>query len=466
MSETSVYKEFKELMGDPEIKGIVRVSNLEPIGGAGSAINPSTYPEGNEDKLPAGPAISRNGVIRYLDSDSGTAKILRQRGDGRPILGDSAIISSVGAEATRQENALWNLRDELDLPGIEVVACDDIVLENVFDECWEKVKKSYGKAASEISERGKEELFKQVRVAISPVGVSSWTLAHRHTDGIIRLSKDCGVEGSDKERHIVATPDSDPNSLYSLIARATPTSLSDLLLLSPNSVAYGYWLSTNSTFHARLARSVASEITGYGVNRVSYGAVKGAPWEAHKGMYTNDDGELVIMKASRGSKRAKDLKKPSEIDVSNALSRKSNYITCQTILGTTSISVSNLRNVLKTGGIDPGSIELAINALVSLPILGTLLNLEDGFLRSGTDLIDTESYWTAVKRGSTEKISIPINAKEFFPIAKMVIEEAQNAGVLGTKRRKVEMSERLAKIFVSSYIESFLSAGSDEKESD
>ena len=450
---TFTLSDLRKIVLDRDVAAVVATSDLVPTAGRGARIAPATY-AGSSSKAPGafagGVALTDNALLRTV-ADDGTADLARNA-DGTPRTGPVAVVDSVSATATRAENALWALRDELDLPGIVYVAEDDEVVAEAVDAALSAATKSGPDAPGDIDT---SELASSIARALDPTvaGVSSWTLSHRHVDGAIRhgLVADTGDHVWDGH-----------GDLYRRIISAGPRSLLDLLTLSPNSVLYGFWLASGAPVAHKLPRSITSEIIGYDARRTVYGATRAATWEAHSDVYTDDKGNLSVGKAPKG------YKKPSELGVSAVPSSSENTVVCSDIIGTATLSLSNLRRTLAASSdMSDEQRDAAAVALAALGMLGHLLTLDNGYLRSGCDLVDETTVWETVGRRGARAVdaSIPVDAEEFLPVAREALDAARGVGAFGSAADRVEvrMSERLRTIFVTSYAKLALGASAGDE---
>ena len=114
-----------------------------------------------------------------------------------------------------------------------------------------------------------------------------------------------------------------------------------------------------------------------------------------------------------------------------------------------------------------GTVLSAAVALAALGMLGHLLTLDNGYLRSGCDLVDETTVWETVGRRGARVVdaSIPVDAEEFLPVVREALDAARGVGAFGSAADRVEvrMSERLRTIFVTSYAKLALGASAGDE---
>lgn len=429
---------LRELAADRGAAVLVCDTVYEPAAGRGAPIAPATYakagPRDSSDQA-AGPAFTDAAVLRRASSPEGTGFHEVDVVNGRPRIGASVVISSVGAEATRVENALWDCRDELDLPGIILTTEEDGLVGEVFEA---EVKKHAGKIKNTQAREATVERATSFRPAFEALlaagGVSSWTAPHRHADAWIRTAIDRST----------GKPVWAGGELYERIINAGPTDMRTLLRLSPNAIGFGFWLSIGAPVGYKLARSISAEIIGYGAHRVWRTATKGSPYPTSNKTAMHSDiptGEITV---HDGEKAPKGYDSPSTFGFGTIPTTWSNKtVTCEDILGTTTISFTGLRAALaRDAHMDTEDRTAAIAALTALGLYGRALVDQDAFLRSGCDLIDTSTTWGLRRRGTSEieRVVVPQDAAALLPAVKATLEVARARGVFGGRDERVFLS--------------------------
>ena len=427
--------DLRALTSDRSILALTSVSDLIPIGGEGTQFCPPTFAESKDNAFPEGIAMTENTPQLAYDSDAGTTRVITDE-RGIAVPGTSVIVDTVGSQATRAETALWNLRDELDLPGIVFRVPEKGRIRSAVDAKLKGDKT----AAARITPSVAAEAIARVVAAETP-NLSSWTTPHRHVDGLIRLGEQNGK-----------TVWRDDNDLYRRIIASGPGNLGELLRLSPNSVLFGFWGSIGMPIRYRLARSFTQEVTGYGAQKIYLPATKSTPFEFNNDVLSNDKGEVKGVAKSTGP-----WKKPSELGLGSVPAGRANAATCTSIIGRGDVSLAHLRNVLRRDkGLTAEQQTAALDALVALAVLGRVLVLEDGFYRSGCTLVDRDTSWTAQARGrGAVKVDLPQDVDTALELAQEAFAHAAGVGAWGTAadREELDISDRVLGVTVTSYIE-------------
>ena len=408
--------EFKE-------NGILQfATSYVPAEGQGAKISPATYAEDKDHSIPAGPAISEN-VPHVQLNDYGEIII-----DGHTR---SVVIDSIGSQVTRTENALWELREELSLPGIVLREGDTKLIENKIDEKY-----------SDKSLISKEDLidFFLSTVKIYNDESSSWNFPHRHIDGIIRLAS--------------STPDgkteiwNKDKDLKNRLIQASPRNMRELLKIAPNSAIYGYWLSTGAPINHKVPRSYSNDIIGYGASSVNYGATKISTLPTDSSLQYKMNAQGHLQESKKGDKASKLL-------LGSVPSYSTSHVTTENIIGKGSLLLGQLRAMLRQDrSLSPEEQDVAFQALAHLAVLGHLLKDSEWTLRSGCTLVPETMYWTEITPGNTKNsLDIP-TVEEMIQQTKIAVEKAQNMGVLGSKDDiiPVYLSESLLNVSVSAFL--------------
>lgn len=269
-------------MNIPESGVISFATKYEPANGPGARIAPATFAEDSAKGHPAGPAFTKDGPALRM-SDEGAVKIL----DGTE---PSVIIESQGSQTTRSENLLWELRDELNLPGVVLRPGDEKL---IAEELGKKIPKELSKDKNYYI-----EAFMS-RLKIHHDQTSSWTLAHRHIDGFIRLAS-ATRDGKSEIWPKRVEP-------YQQLIEASPHKLRSLLRIAPNAAIYGYWLSSGAPILHKVARSYSHDIVGYGASQVHYGATKSSDLPTASELKFKFSEEGHLQEAKSGKEASKHL---------------------------------------------------------------------------------------------------------------------------------------------------------------
>lgn len=433
MSYTFSLKDLLKLAKDRDAAALLNDVVFEPIAGAGSPIAPVTYAASSSQELEAGPAFTKINVIRTAGPD-GFHQIVRT--DDGPKIGSSVIIDSIGSQARRDQNALWAQRDILSLPGICLDAASEESQKFVEQVFMEQMKEFKGADNAALEKRAMAYLpsFLDTYKNGDP---SSWTFPHRHADAWLRTSIDPQT----------GKPVWAGGELYEKIISAGPTNVTPLMLLTPNSLLYGFWLSIGAPIAHKQARSISSEIIGYQATRMWRSATKGSPYP------TTNRSEITVNPASGTIKLEKGLrakavekKSPSNAGFGTVpTSWTDKAVTCADILGTSTVSFAGLRSVVAQ---DPNLKDheekrnAIVAALAALGVYGRALTATDGFLRSGCDLKEESNTWGVRRRGESgaQKIEIPKYPEELLPIVTETLDYARDLGVFGSAEDRIYLT--------------------------
>lgn len=422
-----------ELANDRNAAALLNDVVYEPTNGAGYPFAPSTYAASTSRTQPneSGPAFTENSVTRTAGKD-GFHQILDT--DAGPRIDASVIVDSVGSQARRDQNALWAQRDILNLPGICLDASSDESQKLVEQVFYEQLKAIKGKDKAALEERAKSYLpgFLDTYKNGDP---SSWTFPHRHADAWLRTAID-----PQTKRPVWAGGD-----LYEKIISAGPTNVTPLLMLSPNSLLYGFWLSIGAPIAHKQARSISSEIIGYQAKRMWRSATKGSPYQTtnRSQVFVDSLTGNIDLKDGLAAKPV-DKHSPSHAGFGTIPTSWTNKtVTCVDILGTSTVSFAGLRSaVAQDPHLSQEQRDAAVAALAALGIYGRTLTATDGFLRSGCDLLDVSNVWGVRRRGTAgaERLEIPTDFTELLPIVTETLDHARNLGVFGSKEDRIYLT--------------------------
>ena len=407
-----------------EENGIIRfTTEYIPAEGPGAEIAPSTYAEDSDTNTPAGPAFSEN-VPHAKLTDNGDIIM-----DGRTT---SVVLDSKGSQATRAENALWNLREELSLPGLVFREGDVSLIEKKIADVYK------GDALIDTEDLVKHYLS---QLKIYNDESSSWTFPHRHIDGNVQQASST-PDGKTK----IWTGDED---LKNKLINASPRNMRNFLKIAPNAAIYGFWLSKGAPINHKISRSYSHDIIGYGVSPVHYGATKisNLPTDA-SARYIEVDGHLQESDKNKG-------KKASELLLGSVPAHSSSHVAAETILGKGTLLLGQLRALLSQDkSLSEEEQRAAFQALAHLAVLGHLLKETEWTLRSGCTLIPTQTYWTELTPGNLHKnLDIP-SIEDVLHDTRLAMQRAQDMGVMGSKDDiiPIYLSDSLLNVSVPSFI--------------
>lgn len=412
------------------------LTSYTPAGGEGARIAPATYAEDTKKGHPPGPAVSPSTPIRTLDDE------------GNIVLSNhapSVVVDSQASQTTRAESALWDLRDELNLPGIVVREGDESVL---FEALKKKMKGEDGFDIERMTD------ILRARLKVSDDQISSWTLPHRHVDGIVRLAsvEEDGVKEVWKSH--------DMTGLYGRIIDASPHSLENILHLSPNSLLHGFWLSSGAPIRHRVARHYSYDIHAYGASQVQYGATKLSEFPTSSNLQYKRNNEGVLRETTAKGK------KPSELLLGSVPSYSNAHVTAESIIGSGSLLSGSLwANLGKDKRVSEEQREAAFDALMSLAMLGNALAAQEWDLRSGCTLIPEKVFVVETTPQSKKVLEVP-SVDELIDNAAIDITRAQSLGIFGSKedREVVYLSKSLAEITTGAFVRELLKEDASEEE--
>lgn len=410
--------------------GIIRfTTSYTPAEGEGARIAPATYAGDETAGRAQGPAISDGTATMKLDDNGNIIT------DGRSR---SVVIDSIGSQATRSEQALWNCREELSLPGLVLQEGDKALLEEVVRK---KLDASKAKIEETIDFDDLVDFF-LTTLNIYNDQSSSWIFPHRHVDGIVRFASST-PDGKTE----VWTKDKE---LKKKLLQASPKDLKTLLEIAPNSAVYGYWLSTGAPINYKVSRSYSYDIIGYGASQINYGSTKIDTLPTNKDYnYKLENGKLQEV--------TKDGKKPSSFLLGSVPSYSTAHITAESILGKGSILLGQLRALVSQDlTLDTAQQEAAFQALAHIALLGHALKEDTWSLRSGCTLIPERTYWTGVYPGQQEEQLEILTVEDLKQETAQAIAKAQNLGVMGNAESRIPLylSNSLLTVSVAPFIDS------------
>lgn len=357
---------------DTDSPALVRHCKLESTGGPTLPVAPAVYAG---TTLEQRYRLCERAPIFDLDDDG-----FMYHDTGRT--GRSVVISSVAAEATRAESAIYQDPEMSKwLPGIEVLAPSGELLDSV-------VKAVLHARKNDLKTLDASEVGAELKQILANWRTSSWETAHRHVDAVIRYSID-----PETGRQAIATPGSD---LYRQLVSSDPAAI---VRLSLNSLIWGYWLASGAAVTHRRARSISTHITGFDAEPVYVHATKaaGALPASSNSKLSLESGELVM--ASKG-------KKPSAFGLGSVISAESTspvHFVCGAIAQQTSVALTDFR-ALKRQGIAPD----LVRACLGVAIIATEQAANDLHLRSECDLMEVSvPVWGVRRRG--ERKSQPLD---------------------------------------------------------
>lgn len=403
---------------------LVRHCKLESTGGPALPVAAAVY---SGTTLEQRYRICERAPIFDLDDEG-----FLYRDTGR--IGRSVVISSVAAEATRAEAAIY-LDPEMHvwLPGIEVHAPSDETLASV-------VKGAFQSRKNDAKGLDTPEVHAALKEILATWRTSSWETAHRHVDAVIRYSVD-----PETGRQAIATPGSD---LYRQLVSSDPATIARLSL---NSLIWGYWLASGAAVTHRRPRSISTHITGFDAEPVYVHATKaaGALPASSNSKLAMESGELVM--ASKG-------KKPSVYGLGSVISAEGTspvHFVCGSIVQQTSVALTDFR-ALGRQGMAP---EL-VRACLGVAIMATEQAASDLHLRSECDLLEVSTpVWGLRRRGERKSEPLEVTLSEVRAATLAALQSALKQGHLPADRQghlqktTLCLSEPLAQVTLEARLE-------------
>lgn len=320
--------------------GYAMKQKMVPLGGEGTPIAPPTYGEGKF-------AFSENG---------------------------SVVVNSVAAESHEISMNMKRVLDDVcseGAPGIYVNPPADGVIEK-------KAESAKGSMSGTILEDNPDAIAAELKYAVDMAmneggGLSSWTTSHRQADSVIRYSLD-----PDTGKQVWSG-----GSIGDLVRNSGNGD--DMARNFPNSALLGLWLSSRSPRPVRIARSISSQVVGYGAQEIVTGASKIDPFggipAANNGLV---GGNVEVSHNDKGKGN-----KPSEVGFGSIPGTvKTTHFVCDEIVRNAIFSMRALECSTTLSAEVEGVIK-------SLGIVSLAMS-DGGFYRSGTDLIPVDTVMTEI----------------------------------------------------------------------
>lgn len=358
--------ELRTAFDDRSTVALAIEHDLEPVEGPSAPVAPPTYAGSNGPEFP----VSPESPIPEPGADGSWLSDVQRDDTGAAVTAPSVVLDSVAAQAGRAESALWEYRAEIGgLPAFVVSAPDDA--DN----------------------------------RVSGMSVSSWQASHRHVDAWFKYAAETAAADP------LWTGDNG-DGVKSLLTRINSTEdAREAFAYAPNSLLFGFWLSSGVARLHRQARVYRSEIVGYGARSHHGGATKWDPVPSNN--------NTVLSRADFGMPvkgKQKDQVRPSELGFGPVPgSVQVQGFTCERIAARASVSLSGLRRMRY--GTDSGELErrrAASVALLVLAMAGDVLGKQDTLLRSGCDVVPVASRvgWRVAGRSAPVALDLPGEARE------------------------------------------------------
>lgn len=395
---------------------LIRHAQLEPVAGVGTPVAPAIYAD-RENR------VNQNAPVPVAD-DNGFLL-------GQPVsTAPSVVISSVAAEAGRAESALWHdPRIQHLLPAVTIGAPKEANSAKAIESALKAKKFAQFDSASRRQE---------LAAILHDIHLSTWELPHRHIDGWLRYAN------TSDGTSLWSQPDSDA---YKNVTSADPATIARVSL---NSLLWGYWLAAGATSTHRRARSISTQIIGFGASPAPVHATKVSPLPASAHTEVADQGGQLVMQSGKGKK------KPSELGIGSVItSDPVLHYTCTSIASLTSISLTDLRALTHFGVDDTLGLALLGIAILSTEAAGDHLHL-----RSECDLIENEApVWGTRVRGSRSANRVDLDRSTVFEETVDFLKQAIHNGALagsaeyGVDRLELELSLTQAQVVCEAQLE-------------
>ncbi|MBW3085831.1 hypothetical protein KEM60_02042 [Austwickia sp. TVS 96-490-7B] len=400
-----LYDEITAALQDEQTVACVMESELEPTSGAGTPICPPTYaPDKSLGEKSPRFAVTAAGFIPAPD-DTGWHHLLIRDGRETPRRACRVVVNSVGACAGINETGTYMQQHRLGLtlPAFVVTGTATGTVESAVAATKEKKKLTAQRVAD-------------VEASLAHQ-VNSWTLAHRTADSWLQYAD--GGNG----RQIWADDDSDIKQVLLNISHER----GDLVYgYAPNVAVYGAWLSSGTARRHAIPRAYTCEITGYGAVSLQRGATKldptGGTISDARSISTSDDGIGLTDKGG---------KKPAELGFGQVpASVTDRAFVCELILRKASISLRALDLFRYPDDVDGTKAFAAKRVYVLLAMAGHLLGGEDGFLRSGCDLVTVDERWGWRRHGSRTVVDMTVpSLTELAEALQQAVAAAEQVGL-------------------------------------
>lgn len=382
----SLFDELTEKLSGPSYVAVIMESELDPVQGAGAPVAPPTY------AAPRGETGSR-----IASTEDARIPVPGQDGwhhawaskDGEPRLGTRVVLNSLAACAGDAETALWHGKERLGvaLPGF-VVSGASVTAERIADSV-RRLK----------HETPTTTALSQVARAVG-FEVSTWELAHRTADSWLMYaqgeSDQIWAEGGEIKDILLSISHGRGDLVYRV---------------ATNSGVFGSWLSAGTALRSPIPRSYACEITGFGAKPVNRGATKldptGGTTKKGAKILIRGDGIVVVDNSTKEAKGLSDLgfgQVPGHPQI--------RAMTCEVILRQASISFKAL-DLFQFPDDPDGQKKLAAKRVfVLLAMAGHVMAGENGFLRSGCDLLTADERWGWRRHGRRTPENLPVPTRD------------------------------------------------------
>lgn len=398
--------------------------HLEPLGGSDDKVFPPTY------------GVPDNAATRYAIEQ----RVVRGA-DGTEHSEESVVLDSVSSQANRFELTLLDaIRDgaiEMPVTSVDFRTIDDL---ESFDR------------------------------------ISDYEAPHRIFDALLRDSLDGDLLFRSGE-------------IGTAITEATPRNATGLLVHSPHTLLFGGWDSTGPRGGrgAKYERALTSEVVALGIERGVKTTSRLDPTGIEKAaatLYKTHDGTWTLFEEEAEKDKGKpvlygkgsELGRPSQANLGNvtpSIDRQAGGVTARTIVGTTVLSLIQLRRLrfatLPDGAAIPDSkrkdAETAARALLAaLGFAASTLAFEGGFdLRSRCVLVSKQppSFEFIGRTGDVHVETV--TGDEALDLVRSAAAAVASTGLpLRTRELLLRPTDRLAELIRRSHPQDIATSGGDE----
>ena len=410
----SLLEDITAHLDDPAISAIVMEDELDPMGGPGKAICPPTYagPPGHPKGVPCF-AVTPDAFVPQRSASGWHHD--QERRDGVRRIAQRVVINAVSACADNAETPLYEQQDRLGVRLPAIVLDGSSVDASMLNTAIEDLKRN-------VSPTQRREIADAMDRSIS-----SWTAGHRIADSWLRYAD--GGEG----KQVWADPASPIRDVMSRISHRH----GDITYAhAPNAAIFGNWLSAGTAQRHAIPRAYTCEITGYGAHSITRAATK----LDRAGGATNSARKVALSVAGVSLKATGE--KPSEAGFGQVpVSPHTRAFQCELILREACLSLKALDRFRYPDDPDRRKARAAKRVYVLLALAGHLMAVEDGFLRSGCDLLVVESRWGWRRHGvrTPEDMTIP-SLDDVATALREAIAEAAAVGLVFAEPQTVKFS--------------------------
>jgi hypothetical protein len=405
------------------------VTELEPASGRFGPVCPPTFSAAKGSGATWADKLAITDAMTVPSRESGWSDVERDAA-GRPRREPAVLINSVAAEARQLSHALFHDSG---------IAWGRIAVQPMDSDAVDAHMKNL-KSVPET-----DTLRQVIRDNLAGHQYDSWTASHRFADAAIRYAKDPATGGQMWK--------SDGELRGKLLAIDPKRDADWLWCNAANALLFGFWLSiTGNGVMPKWARSLSSEIFGYGVSLLKTGATKGSELGPISNTFkasVNSDGELCLDAQKKTSAKDPDKDSPSNFGLGQIpTSPDHSAVSCEVILRRSGVSLTHLRQIRSEKKQERAIVRAAAAAgMFALAVVSS----RNVFLRSGTDLFPVSTKWTArTEDGAT--VDIETDVETARAVLHAAIDDLNAVGLPQSGDTNLTMSKELAGMFTDAII--------------